>query len=128
MPDSDDNYTFLLAVGLLVLVVSLVGLGYVWFDQYGLGAKPVVGRVTSVSGNLVRVDIGAKDGLGGNQTLSAMRGGVFLTNLSIKSVSDDGCSAVPVAMNSEGKLVELGDDGQGVVLLKGDTVVSHPLD
>ena len=46
-----DSYTLLLVVGLLVLLVSLAVLGYVWFSQYGLGAKPVIGRITSVSAN-----------------------------------------------------------------------------
>ena len=125
---ASDSYSLLLVVGLLVLVVSLAGLGYVWFSQYGLGEKPVIGQITGVSETLVQIDIGAKEGLQGGQTLSAMRRGVFLTNLSIKSVADNGCSAVPVAIGPDGKLVEGSGDGQGVTLAKGDMVVSHPLD
>ena len=125
---ASDSYTLLLVLALLVLLITLAVLGYVWFDQYGPGAKPVVGRVTSVSATLVQVDIGAKDGLQSGQNLSAKRRGVFLTELSIKSVDNTSCSAVPVTMGPEGKLVERSSVGQSVTLAKGDTVISHPLD
>ena len=125
---ASDSYTLLLVVGLLVLLITLAVLGYVWFDQYGLGAKPVIGRITGRLEQAWQIDIGAKDGLQSDQTLSAMRRGVFLTELSIKAVDNTGCSAVPVVMGPEGKLVERSDVGQSVTLVKGDTVISHPLD
>ncbi len=141
MPDSDlqhkspspikgvasDSYTLLLLVGLLVLLVSLAVLGYVWSDHYGLpDNKPVIGRITSVSADLVRVDIGAKQGLHRGQTLLAMRRGIFLTALSIKSVDNDGSSAVP--LGHDGKILGTTDDAQTITLAKGDTVISNPLD
>ncbi len=48
-----DSYTLLLVVGLLVLLVSLAVLTSLWFGHYGLGPKPVIGRITSISANQI---------------------------------------------------------------------------
>ena len=48
-----DSYVLLLVAALLVLLVSLVVLVGFWIGHYGLGSKPVVGRITSVSANQV---------------------------------------------------------------------------
>ena len=48
-----DSYNLLLVVALLVLLVTLAVLVGFWIGHYGLGSKPVVGRITSVSANQV---------------------------------------------------------------------------
>ena len=48
-----NNYNLLLVVALLVLILSLAVLVGFWFAHYGLGSKPVIGRITSVSADQV---------------------------------------------------------------------------
>ena len=46
-----DSYVLLLVAALLVLLVSLAVLVGFWFGHYGLGLKPAVAQITSVSAN-----------------------------------------------------------------------------
>ncbi len=48
-----DSYVLLLVVALLVLFVSLLILVGFWIGHYGLGSKPVIGQITSVSADQV---------------------------------------------------------------------------
>ena len=48
-----DSYVLLLVVALLVLFVSLLVLVGFWIGHYGLGSKPVIGQITSVSADQV---------------------------------------------------------------------------
>ncbi len=121
-----DSYTLLLVVGLFVLLVSWAVLATVWFSHYGLGSKPVIGQITSVSANQVRVDLGSRQGLQPGHSLLALRRGVFLTDLSVKAVDDDGSSVV--LLGADGEAAEPPKDAPDVILAKGDTVVFSPLE
>ena len=121
---TSDNYTLLLAVALLALVVSLAVLAQFWFRHYGLDAKPVIGKITAVSPKFIRLDLGSRQGLQVNSSLLALRGGVFLADLSVKAVDKDSSSVV--LLNADGKAVQPGDP-PGITLAKGDTVVFSPL-
>jgi len=121
-----DTYTLLLAVALLALVLSLAVLTSRWFGYYGLGPKPVIGQITSVSANQARVDMGSRQGLQPGQRLLALRRGAFLADLSVKAVDDDGSSVVP--LDAHGKSPEPGQDGPRIILAKGDTVLFSPSD
>ena len=124
---TSDSYTLLLAVALLVLLGSLAVLGHLWFRHYGLGAKPVIGQVTAVSPKSIRLDLGSRQGLQVGHRLLALRRGVFLADLSVKTVDNDTASAVAVMLDAKGKPVPLPEDAPRITLVKGDTVVLSPL-
>ncbi len=112
-----DSYTVLLTIGLVVLLVSLAVLANTWFKHYGTEPAPILGKLTSVSSNSVRTDISAKQGLKVGDRILVLRQGVFLADLAVRNVDDDGSSAVLLAEN----------DTLITTLAKGDTVVSSPL-
>ena len=112
-----DSYTLLLVVGLIVLIISLAYLAVTSFRYYGLFGSPgpAFGKVTAVSDRGIQIDIGAKQGLVAGQKLLAKRRGVFLADLSVKTVQPDAATAsVP--------------DGTTEIITRGDTVVFSPLD
>ena len=76
-----DSYNLLLVAALLILLVSFLVLVGFWIGHYGLGSKPVIGQITSVSANQVHT-----------------------------------------------KPAEPGQDGPGIILAKGDTLVFSPSD
>lgn len=45
---ASDNYTLLLAIGVLLLLISLAALAFVHLTRYGLGSKPVLGSAITV--------------------------------------------------------------------------------
>jgi len=111
-----DNYTLLLLVGLIVLLISLGYLGLIHFNYYGvpMSPKPVFGKVTAVSERGIVVDIGADDGLSATHELMILRGGVFLSDASVKTVEPG--TATVSAKNQKAEIV------------KGDSVDLSPLD
>ena len=123
---ASDTYTLLLVVGLLVLLVSLAVLGYVWFDHYGPGPKPLIGKITAVSADRIRVDLGARQGLQVGHSLLVVRRGVFLADLSVKAVDNDG--SFVVLRDARPKDAQPDKDVPTVTFAKGDTVVFSPLD
>ena len=113
---ASDSYTFLLTVGLIVLLVGLAFLANTYIKHYGMGPAPILGKLTIVSSKSVQTDITAKQGLKVKDTILVLRQGVFLAKLSVRTVDDDGSSAV---------LID--DDDTAITLAKGDTAVSSPL-
>ena len=119
-----DNYTFLLVVGLIVLLISLGYLaGMFWFRyQGGLGARPVFGKVTAVTARGIQIDIGSKQGLdlGKRKNLLALRRGVFLADLTVKAVEAE--TATVVLSDSD----QPGREDETVTLQRDDTVILPP--
>ena len=112
-----DNYTFLLVVALLVLLISLAYPTTMYFRYYGGldSSKPVFGEVTAVSARGIEIDIGSKQGLVAGQKLLALRRGVFLVDLSVQTVQPDAATAsVP--------------DATTEIIARGDTIVLSGLD
>ena len=120
-----DNYTFLLVVGLIVLLITLGYLtGFFWFRYGGgLGARPVFGKVTAVTARGIQIDIGSKQGLslGKGQNLLALRRGVFLADLTVKAVEAE--TATVVLSDS----AQPGREDKTVSLKPDDTVILPPL-
>ena len=112
-----DNYTFLLVVGLVVLLISLAYLATMYFHYYGGldSSKPVFGEVTAVSARGIEIDIGSKQGLVAGQKLLALRRGVFLVDLSVQTVQPDAATASVPDTTTE-------------IIARGDTVVLSGLD
>ena len=118
---ASDSYTSLLAVGVLLLLISLACLGFLVWQRYGLGAKPVSGSVVSVTKQRISVDIGAEQGLEVGKRLLVLRRGAFVADLKVASVSPDKASAVQVDVL--GKALEA---DQEVAPVRGDRIVFAP--
>ena len=118
---ASDSYTSLLAVGVLLLLISLACMGFLGLQRYGLGAKPVSGSVLSVTKQRISVDLGSKHGLKDEDKLLVLRRGVFVADLEVKSISPDKASAVQ--LNALGKALEA---DQEVAPVRGDRVVFAP--
>ena len=121
-----DNYTFLLVVALLVLLISLAYPTTMYFRYYGGldSSKPVFGEVTAVSQRGIQINIGSKQGLAAGQKLLALRRGVFLADLSVKTADDDAATVMLAPDNYS--LAEPQDATK--VIARGDTVVLSGLD
>ena len=110
-----DSYTLLLFTGLIVLLVSLGCLALIQFRYYGLliGPRPVFGEVTTVSDAGIGIDIGSDDGLAVGQQLLLLRKGVFLSDVSVRTVEPDSATVSP--------------EDQAARVTRGDTVAFSPL-
>ncbi len=119
---ASDSYTSLLAVGVLLLLISLALLGILAWERYGLlSAKPISGSVVSVSKQRISVDMGAEQGLEVGKRLLVLRRGAFVADLKVRSVSSDKASAEQ--LNALGEAL---DPDQEVSPVRGDRVVFAP--
>lgn len=123
---TSNSYTLLLAVALLLLLVTFPVLANLWFRHYGPGPKPVIGRITAVSPQSIRLDIGSRQGLQVGHSLLALRRGVFLADLSVRAVDKDGSSAI--LLDADRKPALPGMEATVPTLVKGDTVVFSPFE
>ena len=122
---ASDNYSLLLAVGVLVLLVSLVVLAGLWVGRYGLGPKPLIGKVAVASSAQIQVDMGSAKGLKTGDRLLVTRQGTLLARLEVRSVTKDSSTAVLLDAHGES---EAGAEGQTPVVTVGDTVIHSPTD
>jgi len=122
-----DNYALLLAVGVIVLVISLAYLASFWFRYYGgLAPKPAIGKVVDVSSRGIRIDIGSKQGLHPGRQLMAIRRGTFLADLSVQAVDPDG--ATVILLDAAGEPAQPHEAGEAPIVARNDTVIFSPLD
>ena len=121
-----DSYSLLLATGVVVLAVSLVGLAGLWFSQYGLGPKPAIGKVTVASPTQIQVDIGSDKGIRADDRLLVLRAGTFLTNLRVRSVSQGSCIAAVI--DATGEPLAADGDERTTIVARDDTVILSPRD
>ena len=115
-----------MAVGVLVLVVSLVSLAGLCLRQYGLGPKPAIGKVTVASPTRIQVNIGSDKGIRADDRLLVLRADTFLTNLRVRLVSEGSCIAVII--DATGEPLAADGDERTTIVAQDDTVILSPRD